>query len=166
MPFPTTDLCDRYAEGARVADPVFRDFGGLPAFAGTVSTVKVFEDNVLVRQALSEPGAGRVLVVDGGGSLRCALLGDQVAELAVKNGWIGVVVYGCVRDTAVLTTLPLGVKALAAHPSKSVKRGEGVRDVEVRFGGIPFRPGDFLAADADGIVVLQAPPSEGPAGPP
>lgn len=160
MAFQTTDLSDRFGEAARVADPVFRDFGGTRAFSGTTATVKVFEDNVLVKQALSEPGNGRVLVVDGGGSLRCALLGDLVADLAVRNGWAGVVLFGCVRDTAVLATLPLGIKALAPHPLRSVKRGEGVRDIEVRFAGIAIRPGDFLVADADGIVVLSESPQE------
>jgi regulator of ribonuclease activity A len=157
MPFPTTDLSDAHPD-ARVADPVFRDFGGAHAFAGPVSTVKCFEDNVRVREALSEPGAGRVLLVDGGGSLRCALLGDQVARLAVDNGWAGVVVFGCVRDAAALAQMPLGVKALASHPRKSVKRGEGQRDIPIEVAGIAVRPGDWLAADADGIVVLGAPP--------
>ena len=163
MAFQTTDLSDRLGDAARVADPVFRDFGGARAFAGAVATVKVFEDNVLVKAALSEPGRGRVLVVDGGGSLRCALLGDLVAGLAVDNGWSGVVVFGCVRDTETLARLPLGVKALAPHPSRSVKRGEGQRDLEVRFAGIVFRPGDFLVADADGVVVLSEPPLPTPA---
>jgi regulator of ribonuclease activity A len=158
MTFQTTDLSDRLGDTVRVADPVFRDFGGARSFAGTVATVKVFEDNVLVRQALSEPGGGRVLVVDGGGSLRCALLGDLVAGLAVDNGWSGVLVYGCVRDTEALGQLPLGVKALAPHPAKSIKRGEGQRDVDVRFAGIVFRPGEFLVADADGVIVLSGAP--------
>jgi regulator of ribonuclease activity A len=158
MSFQTTDLSDRLGDTVRVADPIFRDFGGARAFAGTIATVKVFEDNVLVRQALSEPGEGRVLVVDGGGSLRCALLGDLVAGLAVDNGWSGVLVYGCVRDTEALGLLPLGVKALAPHPAKSVKRGEGQRDVDVRFAGIVFRSGEFLVADADGVIVLSGAP--------
>lgn len=159
MPISTTDLCDAH-DAARVADPVLRDFGGARSFAGTVATVKCFEDNVLVRQALSEPGHGRVLVVDGGASPRCALLGDLVADLAVKNGWAGVVVWGCVRDTAALAVLPLGVKALAPHPRKSVKRGEGQRDIPVHVAGIDVRPGDWLAADADGMVVLDRQPEE------
>jgi regulator of ribonuclease activity A len=151
--FATTDLTDAHGDACRVPDPIFRDFGGARAFSGPITTVKCHEDNSLVRAALEEPGAGRVLVVDGGGSLRCALLGDMLGEFGVKNGWAGVVVYGCVRDTARLATLNLGIKALAAHPKKSEKRGHGVRDIPVRFAGVSFTPGEYLYADEDGIVV-------------
>jgi regulator of ribonuclease activity A len=134
-----------------------RHYGGAQRFAGPISTLKVFEDNSLVRSALEEPGQGRVLVVDGGGSLRCALVGDQLGALAMQNGWVGIVVYGCVRDVAELAQMPLGVLALANHPRRSMKRGEGQRDVAVRFAGVLFTPGQYLYADANGIVVAKAP---------
>jgi regulator of ribonuclease activity A len=151
---PTADLCDRFPS-ARVAEPIFRDFGGETAFAGAVETLRVFEDNVLVRAALERPGRGRVLVIDGGGSRACALAGDQIATLALTNGWAGLVINGCVRDIDAIARTPVGVKALAANPRKSQKRGDGDRDVAVTFAGITFEPGDVLFADADGIVVLD-----------
>jgi len=149
---PTADICDEN-DDVRVADPVFRDFGGRAAFGGPISTVKVFEDNVLVRKALEEPGEGRVLVVDGGGSLRCALLGDRLAEIGNQNGWAGVIVYGCIRDAAPIANIDIGVKALATHPKKSAKRGEGQRDGPVTFAGVTFTPGAFVYADGDGLVL-------------
>jgi regulator of ribonuclease activity A len=160
MDFKTTDLCDADAD-LQVAEPLLRHYGGAQRFAGPISTLKVFEDNSLVRSALEEPGQGRVLVVDGGGSLRCALVGDQLGALAMQNGWVGIVVYGCVRDVAELAQMPLGVLALANHPRRSMKRGEGQRDVAVRFAGVLFTPGQYLYADADGIVVAEAPRSLG-----
>ncbi len=153
MALKTTDLCDAHADELQIAAPLFRDFGGAPAFGGPISTVQVYEDNVLVRAALEEDGAGRVLVVDGGGSLRCALVGDMLGEIGVKNGWAGIVVHGCVRDSAELAQLPLGVRALATNPLRSAKRGEGQRDVPVAFAGVTFMPGHYLYADADGIIV-------------
>lgn len=156
---PTADLSDA-EPAARVLAPLFRDFGGVPSFHGPMSTVRCFEDNSLVRDAVAEPGAGRVLVVDGAGSLRCALLGDRLAALAVDNGWAGVVVNGCVRDVAQLATMPIGIVALAANPRKSVKRGAGDRDVAVTIADVDLRPGEWLYADADGIVVIAHPPSE------
>ncbi|MEJ2575444.1 MAG: ribonuclease E activity regulator RraA [Gammaproteobacteria bacterium] len=154
----TTDLCDQLGDAARVAAPLFRDFGGAIGFAGPISTVKCHEDNSLVRAALQEPGAGRVLVVDGGGSLRCALLGDMLAQFGVDNGWAGILVYGCIRDAGAIARMPIGVKALAAHPRKSVKRGIGERDVAVRFADVTFLPGDMLYADVDGVLVTAAAP--------
>ncbi len=151
----TTDICDEYSARVRIATPMFRDYGGRKLFEGPVTTVKVFEDNSLVRQALEEAGEGRVLVVDGGGSMRCALLGDQLAALGRQNGWSGVVVYGCIRDAADIATIDLGVKALTTHPLKSVKKGVGERDVPVTFAGITIQPGDYLYADEDGIVVAD-----------
>lgn len=153
----TTDISDDLGDDARVADPVFRDFGGLAIFDGPISTVKCHEDNSLVRQALEEPGDGRVLVVDGGASMRCALFGDMLATLAEDNDWTGLVVNGCIRDSAEIATIDIGVKALATHPRKSVKRGVGERDVTVHFAGISFHPGEYLYADEDGIVVTQKP---------
>jgi len=153
MILKTTDLCDQYANQVRIVTPLFRDYGGQTLFNGPVSTIKVFEDNSLVRGALEEPGKGRVLVVDGGGSMRCALLGDMLAALGRDNGWAGVVVYGCVRDAADLAGIPIGVKALNTHPLKSTKKGIGERDVPVTFGGVTFKAGDYLYADEDGIIV-------------
>lgn len=153
MTFLTTDLCDAHMDSVAVLEPILRAYGGAPRFFGPIATLKLFEDNALVRSALSEPGAGRVLVIDGGGSLRCALLGDQLGLLAVENGWAGVVVYGAIRDAVALGALPLGIRALATHPMKSIKRGEGQRDVPVVFGGVRFEPGHWLYADEDGVIV-------------
>lgn len=153
----TADLYDAHGESLRILAPIFRDYGGHTAFAGPVVTLKVFEDNSLVRTALEEPGSARVLVVDGGGSLRCALVGDQLAELGVKNGWAGIVVYGCVRDSGALATLPIGIKAIGTNPRKSIKKGEGSRDAVLRFAEVAIYPGDFLYADGDGVVVAERP---------
>jgi regulator of ribonuclease activity A len=160
--FSTCDLCDAHKAsllaqtdaGFRVLPPVFRDFGGRPKFAGAVSTVKCFEDNSLVKAAVESAGTGRVLVVDGGGSLRRALLGGNLAAAAARNGWAGVVVDGCVRDVAELAACAVGIRALAAMPLPTDKRGEGQRDVAVQIQGIWVRPGELLYADADGMVVL------------
>lgn len=149
---PTADLSDAHPQ-ARIAEPIFRDYGGKVAFCGPAFTVRVFEDNAPVRAALETPGQGRVLVVDGGASLNCALLGNQLGTLAVRNGWAGVVVNGCVRDTAALATLPLGVKALAAHPRRSGKGGSGEQDVSLMFAGVGIEPGHWVYADSDGLLV-------------
>ncbi|MBK6657079.1 MAG: ribonuclease E activity regulator RraA [Proteobacteria bacterium] len=151
----TADLYDTHGEKLRVLAPIFRDFGGLRTFAGPVVTLKVFEDNSLVRAALEEPGQGRVLVVDGGGSLRCALVGDNLAALGHKNGWAGIVVYGCIRDAAPIGAIAIGVKAIATNPRKSVKKGEGERDVTLRFAEVVVSPGDYLYADIDGVVLAD-----------
>ena len=158
----TTDLLDNnealiQQQQLRVIAPMFQRYGDKHAFAGKIVTLKLFEDNSLVRAVLGEPGTGKVLVVDGGGSLRCALLGDQLAEIAVKNGWEGVIVYGCIRDSAVINTLPLGVRALNTHPLKTVKKNIGERDVPVTFGGITLKPGEWLCADEDGVIVSTTP---------
>ena len=157
MDFQTTDLCDAHEEAVRVVDPILGSYGGTSRFFGRIETLKLFEDNSLVRETLGEPGNGRVLVVDGGGSQRCALVGDQIGELAVRNGWAGVVVYGCIRDSVALGRLPLGIRALATHPRKSVKRGEGQRGLAVTFGGGTFQPGEWLFADEDGVIVSREP---------
>lgn len=151
----TADICDRHAGRLRIATPLFSDYGGRAVFEGSVVTLKVFEDNSLVRQTLEEPGHGRVLVIDGGGSMRCALVGDQLAALGQKNGWAGLVVYGCIRDAADVAGIDLGVKALNTNPLRSVKKGLGDLDVPVTFAGITVRPGDYLYADPDGIVVAD-----------
>jgi regulator of ribonuclease activity A len=157
MPVKTTDLCDAHGSRVQVAAPIFRDFGGRVSFHGPIATVRAPEDNSLVRAALEEPGRGRVLVVDGAGSTRCALLGDQLAALGASNGWSGVVVFGCVRDAALLREIDLGVKALAATPKKSEKRGLGERDMTVQFAEVEFAPGAYLYADEDGVVVSGEP---------
>ena len=156
MPMKTTDLYDRFGEAARVLPPVFQDFGGRSAFSGQVVTVKCFEDNSRVKELAATPGRGKVMLVDGGGSLRCALLGDLIAADAVKNGWEGLVIHGCVRDRAALRELPLGVKALAATPRTSVRRGEGQTGIEIVIGGIACRDGDRLYADEDGVLLVDA----------
>ena len=160
-PFSTCDFCDQHREdsggGFRVLPPVFREFGGVPAFHGQVSTIRCHEDNSLVRSAVEQPGAGRVLVVDGGASLRRALLGGNLGLLAERHGWAGVVIDGCVRDLGEIAPLKLGIRALAAMPFPPAKRGAGERDVAVRVQGVPVRPGDWLYADADGIVISDRP---------
>ena len=153
MPVSTADLCDRYAEQLQIADPGLRDFGGLQAFSGLIVTLKVFEDSSLLRVALSAAGLGRVLVVDGSASIRCALLDRPLAELALQNGWAGLVINGCVRHTAALAELAIGIKALAAHPLKSFKHGIGEQDIPLRFAGVHFLPGQYLYADEDGLLV-------------
>ncbi len=157
--FFTCDLCDAHegdASGAfRVLSPVFRCFGADQAFCGPVHTVRAPEDNSRVREAVNSPGDGRVLVVDGGGSLRCALVGGNLAQAAARNGWAGLVVDGCVRDLAELRAAGIPVRALAAMPLRSVKRGEGQAGEPVHIQGVPVRPGDWLYADEDGIVVAD-----------
>lgn len=162
MTFATADLCDahedRLADGTlRVLDPVFRLFGRAQCFSGPALTLKVFEDNSLVRAALEEPGDGQVLVVDGGGSLRCALVGGKLGELAQTNGWAGVVVHGCVRDSLELNACEIGVAALATHPQRSYKRGGGERGVPVRMPGTTVRSGEWIYADVDGVLVSTSP---------
>jgi regulator of ribonuclease activity A len=149
----TADLVDEHESSLRCCEVQFRQFGGAAGFAGPVRTVKSFEDNTLIKQALSGPGEGAVLVVDGGGSLRCSLLGDYMVGLGMKNGWAGLVLWGAVRDTVALAQLAIGVKALGANPLRSTKTGSGQRDVAVSFGGMVFRPGDWLYSDEEGIVV-------------
>ena len=157
MTFLTTDLCDLHPE-VQVCDPVLADFGGRRTFHGPVRTLKVFEDNALLRSTLEAAGEGRVLVVDGGGSLRCALLGGQLGKLGAANGWAGLVIHGCVRDAIELSQCDIGVKALAIHPRKSDKGLHGGRlDGLVRFAGVTFRPGGWLYADGDGVVVSELP---------
>ncbi len=150
---PTADLCDAHAE-ARVLAPIFREYGGRPRFRGRAVTLRVRDDNALVLAVLEEPGAGRVLVVDNGGSLGCALVGARLAGAGVRGGWAGVILNGCVRDTAELAGLDLGVRALAAHPRRCEGRGGGERDVPLSFAGVTVRPGDRVHADEDGVILL------------
>lgn len=153
---PTADLVDQYGAELRVCDAQFRQFGGRRLFAGRVRTVSCHEDNALLRDLVQTPGAGTVLVVDGGGSLRTALVGDMIAGYAARNGWTGLVVHGAVRDSAALAGIDLGIQALGTNPRKSAKAGLGAIDVPVTFGGITFQPGDVLHADDDGIVLLPS----------
>lgn len=161
MNFKTPDLCDHYenelGKQVRVVAPMFQRYGGRPAFAGQIVTLKIFEDNTLVREIFNEAGHGKVLVIDGGGSLRCALVGDQLAILAQKNGWEGVVVYGCIRDSADIDGIDIGVRALNTHPQKTVKKGIGERNLAVTFGGVTFHPDEWLYADEDGVLVADKP---------
>ena len=152
----TADLYDEHGEDLQSCSVQFRQLGGRNTFEGAVSTIRCHRDNALVKAALAEPGAGRVLVVDGGGSLESALMGDLIAASAVAGGWEGVVIHGAVRDVAALRELDLGVKALGSNPRKSAKDGVGERDVVVSFGGVDFAPGQHLVSDDDGIVVTRA----------
>ncbi|HEY5970502.1 MAG TPA: ribonuclease E activity regulator RraA [Pseudoxanthomonas sp.] len=152
MNWTTPDLCDHHPDVA-VAEPIFRDYGGRAAFSGRIVTIDCFEDNSRVREQVGSDGHGKVLVVQGGGSLRRSLLGDMLAELAVQHGWSGLLINGGVRDVEALARLPLGVKALAATPMKTEKRGLGEVGVPVSFAGIAFHPGHWLYADANGVIV-------------
>lgn len=156
MPIVTPDLCDDYPE-IQVVEPGFRNFGGVDAFGGAMVTVKCFEDNSVVKEQVATPGEGRVMVVDGGGSNRCALLGDMLAEQAAENGWAGLIVYGCIRDVDIVGRTSLGVQALDSHPRKSHKQGRGDLDIPVTFGGVTFHPGHYVYADNNGIVVSEKP---------
>jgi regulator of ribonuclease activity A len=151
---PTADLVDRYGPELRVCDIQFRQFGGRRSFAGPVRTVSCREDNGLLRDLLHTRGSGGVLVVDGAGSLRTALVGDLIAGAALANGWAGLALHGAVRDSAALSGLDLGIKALGTNPRRSAKTSAGAVDVPVTFGGVTFYPGDILHADDDGIVLL------------
>ncbi len=157
MNFKTADLCDEYPTGLQIVEPGLADFGGRISFYGEISTVKCFEDNSKVREQLSQAGNGRVLVVDAGGSQRCAMLGDILASMGVDNGWTGVIMYGLIRDSLDIGQMPIGVKALGTLPRKSEKKNIGDIDVDVRFHGVTFRPGEFLYADHDGIIVSANP---------
>lgn len=155
MDFATADLCDKFEDRVRVVELPLRDFGGRAVFCGQIETIKTFEDNSLVRACIEEPGQGKVLVVDGGGSMRRALLGDHLAALAVRNGWNGIVINGCIRDAAAIAQMDLGVKALGTHPMKTLKRNLGERGTPVCFGGVKFVPGQYVYADRDGIIVAE-----------
>ncbi len=154
---PVCDLCDAFPDRVRVIEPVFRSYGGRSAFAGPAETVRTHEDNSRVREAAGQPGGGRVLVVDGGGSLKRSLLGGDLAAKAAANGWAGVIVHGAVRDAAELEAVPLGVLALALIPMKTEKRGLGVLGEPVALPGALVNPGDWIYADQDGVIVASEP---------
>lgn len=149
----TADLCDAFAADVRTTKPVFSIYGARVTFGGPIRTLRVYEDNSLVKEALAGAGEGAVLVVDGGASPRCALLGGNLAELASSNGWAGLIINGCVRDVHEINACDIGVRALAACPRKSEKRGQGNKDVDLRFAGADFRPGEFVYCDLDGVIV-------------
>ncbi|HZC93209.1 MAG TPA: ribonuclease E activity regulator RraA [Mycobacterium sp.] len=153
---PTADLVDDIGPDVRSCDVQFRQFGARTQFAGPISTVRCVEDNALLKSVLSTPGEAGVLVIDGGGSLHTALVGDLMADLARSNDWAGLIVHGAVRDAAALRDIDLGIKALGTNPRKSGKTGAGERDVTVSFGGVEFVPGDIAYCDDDGIVVVAA----------
>ncbi len=151
--FKTADLCDDHSDSLSIAQPLFNDYGKNISFCGEISTVKCFEDNSLVRKQLEQPGKSRVLVIDGGGSTRCAMVGDILAQMGADNGWSGIIVYGCIRDSGVIATINIGVKAMGTMPLKSVKKGEGDIDIPVHFADVDFIPGHFAYADEDGVIL-------------
>jgi regulator of ribonuclease activity A len=155
MPFSTAQLCDSHSGDPyfQIAEPLFLAYGKKPDFSGQITTLKTFEDNERVKAVLEERVQNRVLVIDGGGSHRCALVDYNLAKLASDNGWQGLVVYGCIRDSAKLATLPIGILALHPHPLSSHKKGHGDRDLLVSFAGVNFKKDHFLYADSDGIIV-------------
>jgi regulator of ribonuclease activity A len=156
QPRATADLVDDIGPDVRSCDLQLRQFGGQSQFAGRITTVRCFEDNALLKSVLSQPGNGGVLVIDGGGSLHAALVGDIIGGIGRDNGWAGLIVNGAVRDAATLRTLDIGIKALGTNPRKSTKTGDGERDVPVEFGGVTFAPGEIAYSDDDGIIVVAA----------
>lgn len=155
MQTPTPDLCDNHPDKIKVVEMDFNNYGKRQSFCGQIVTVKCFEDNSLVKEQASQPGKGKVMVVDGGGSARRALLGDMIAENFVKNEWEGIIIYGRIRDVDVINTLELGVQALGTVPIKTEKRGLGDLNVPVHFGGVDFIPGQYIYADNNGILVSE-----------
>ena len=153
--FKTTDLYDEYLEELQVAAPIFRGFGGKTKFHGEIVTLKAFEDNTFLKQSFESDGKGKVLVVDSGGSLRAAIMGDVMAALGASNGWEGVIIHGCIRDSADVAKVNIGVKALATIPRKTVKRNQGTLNIPVTFAEVTFNPGEYVYADEDGIVLTQ-----------
>ena len=155
MTFATADLFDHHADQLQVCSPVFRDFGKETRFCGPIRTLKVFESFGITKSTLATDGKGHVLVIDGGGSLRCAMLGDKLAQLAIDHNWKGILINGCVRDSAAISKLSIGVKALGTNPTRPSPEGDGQLDVPVRFSSVTFHPGHFLYADADGVVLSE-----------
>lgn len=155
MPIVTPDLCDAHPDNVRIVDPIFNNYGGKPAFGGPIVTVKCHEDNSVVKEQVATPGQGRVMVVDGGGSLRCALLGDMLAEQAAANGWEGLIIYGCIRDVDEIRKTDLGVQALRTIPIKSNRKGRGDLNLPISFGGVTFHPGEYVYADNNGVIVAD-----------
>ncbi len=155
--FKTTDLYDKHLENLQVAAPVFKDFGGKVRFSGQIVTLKAFEDNTYLKACFETDGRGKVLVIDGGASLRAAMMGDVMADLGATNGWEGVIINGCIRDSADVKNVNIGVKALATTPRKTVKRNQGTLHIPVSFADVTFTPGRYVYADEDGIVISDTP---------
>jgi regulator of ribonuclease activity A len=153
--FKTTDLYDKHLEDLQVAAPIFQDFGGRISFSGQIVTLKALEDNTCLKAAFETDGTGKVLVVDSAGSLHCAMMGDVMAALGASNGWEGVIIHGCIRDSADVARVDIGVKALATIPRKTIKRNQGVMDIPLRFADVVFHPGAYVYADEDGIVISE-----------
>jgi regulator of ribonuclease activity A len=157
MNISTSDLCDAYPDLVRIVDPIFRNYGGKSSFGGEIVTIKCFEDNSRVKESAGTKGEGKVMVVDGGGALKKALLGDLIAETALKNGWEGFIIYGCIRDVEPIGAMKIGVKALNSIPLKTQRKGEGENNVQITFGGVNFNPGEFVYCDETGIIVSSEP---------
>ena len=153
MTFKTADLVDEFDSDLQFCELPFLKFGRHHAFYGPVQTVKCFEDNALLKEELQKQGAGRVLVIDAGGSTRVAMVGDIIAGLAIDNGWAGIVVNGCIRDSDEINAMEIGLRCLGTSPKKSVKDGAGKVGIPIAFGGVSFRPGDHVYCDADGVLV-------------
>jgi len=157
MPFNNNDLYDEYLESIQVAAPIFKNFGGRQKFYGQISTIKAFEDNSCIKEAFEEDGTGKVLVVDAAGSLRCAMMGDQVAALGKEHNWEGIIIFGCIRDSVDVGKLDFGAKALASIPRKTIKHQQGVRDITVHFADVTFTPEYYIYSDQDGILISDKP---------
>ncbi len=157
MEYNTSELCDTYADMIDVVEPMFSNFGGSASFGGQVVTVKCFEDNGLVQDMVQQPGRGKVLLIDGGGSLRRAIIDINIAEQALENDWEGIICYGCVRDVDALAELELGIQALTSIPVGATSEGIGESDVAVNFGGVTFLPEDHIYADSTGVVLSSEP---------
>ena len=155
MEYNTSELCDTYIDVVDVVEPMFSNYGGCSSFGGSISTIKCFEDNSLVEEALKMNGKGCVLVVDAGESLRCAMLGDKRASDAIKNEWEGIVVNGSIRDSVMINSMTIGIRALGVCPRKSIKKGNGKRNLTVDFSNVKFIPNHFLYADEDGVIVIE-----------
>ncbi len=153
MNISTPDLCDEYPDLVRIVEPMFLNLGGKDSFGGEIVTIKCFEDNSVVKETANSPGEGKVIVVDGGGSMRRALCGDLVAESAMNNGWAGIIIYGCIRDVDEISEMDIGMQALGTFPVKTEKRGIGDLNIPIEFGGVTFNPGEFVYADNNGIIV-------------
>lgn len=157
MKYLTPDLCDKYPDLVRVVEPIFKNYGGKSSFGGQIVTIKCHEDNSVVKETAGTAGNGKIIVVDGGGSLLRALLGDLIAQNAVQNGWEGFIIYGCIRDVDAISTMNLGVKALNTNPLKTEKKGIGDLNIPVSFAGVTFKPGEYVYADSNGIIVSSKP---------
>ncbi len=153
----TPDLCDAFPDLVQVVDPLFTNYGACKSFSGEIVTVKCFEDNSKVKELVGTDGSNKVMVVDAGGSMRCACLGDMLAEKAAHNGWQGIIMYGCIRDVDIIAGTSLGVQALGVHPKKTDKKGIGDVNIPVVFGGVTFTPGHYIYADNNGVIVSAKP---------